>query len=90
MDCETRRGSVYVSLDRLVETRPSGSELTVFSVPFLSPSIWNELAFLLHPRENTLVTLAFQQFAREEATYSQAVEGVWRRLEAGIESMPLE
>ncbi|KAL7415521.1 hypothetical protein BDY24DRAFT_381406 [Mrakia frigida] len=52
--------------------------------------MWSELAFLLHPRENTMVTLAFQQFAREEATYSQEVELVWRRLEEGLETMPLE
>lgn len=56
----------------------------------LSRRMWSELAFLLHPRENTMVTLAFQQFAREEATYSQEVELVWRRLEEGLETMPLE
>lgn len=52
--------------------------------------MWSELAFLLHPREHTLVTLAFQQFAREEGNYSAEVELVWRRLEEGIETMPLE
>ena len=52
--------------------------------------MWQELAFLVHPRENTLVTLACQQFAREEATFSDETTQVWRRLEAGLEEMPLE
>jgi len=68
-------------------------ELTVFLLQFFSFDalrMWSELAFLLHPREHTLVTLAFQQFAREEGNYSAEVELVWRRLEEGIETMPLE
>jgi hypothetical protein len=52
--------------------------------------MWQELAFLLHPRENTLLTLAFQQLAREERAYAGDVEQIWRKLEVGLEEMPLE
>jgi hypothetical protein len=54
-----------------------------------SSSMWQELAYLVHPRENTLVTLAFQEFARTEVTYSAEVTEVFRRMEAGLEGLPL-
>lgn len=51
--------------------------------------MWQELAYLVHPRENTLVTLAFQQFAREESTYSDETTQVWKSMAAGLEEMSL-
>ena len=53
-------------------------------------SLWHELRVVLHNRENTFVSLAVQQFAREERLYSEDVTRVWASLEDAVESMPYE
>lgn len=53
-------------------------------------SLWHELSGVVYPREHTLVTLAFQRFAKEEAIYAGGVLDIWRGLEEALEDMPLE
>lgn len=45
---------------------------------------------VLYNRENTLVTKALQEFAREEREFSQVVASHWTALTAELEAMPLE
>lgn len=48
------------------------------------------MAYVMHPRSLTLVTLAWQQFAKEEVVYAGAVEEIWKRLDGDLQDMPLE
>ncbi|KAJ3503320.1 hypothetical protein NMY22_g18288 [Coprinellus aureogranulatus] len=57
---------------------------------FIRVCLWHELRVVLHNRENTLVTQAVHNFAREERHYSQNVAHVWQRLEESLEGMPYE
>ena len=53
-------------------------------------SMWHELRVVLHNRENTLLTLAVQSFAREEHDFSEAAVATWSSLTEAVEGMPLE
>jgi sorting nexin-8 len=52
--------------------------------------MWHELRVVLHNRENTLLTLAVQTFAREEQDYAERVANNWMSLVEAVENMPLE
>lgn len=52
--------------------------------------MWHELRVVLHNRENTLVSLAVQQFAKEELAFSEAIVGNWQSLADEVETMPYE
>jgi sorting nexin-8 len=52
--------------------------------------MWHELRVVLHNRENTLLTLATQAFAREEHEFAKALAHNWESLEAVVEDMPIE
>jgi sorting nexin-8 len=52
--------------------------------------MWHELRVVLHNRENTLLTLAVQAFAREEHDYSEQVVNTWASLVEAVEGMPFE
>jgi sorting nexin-8 len=53
-------------------------------------SMWHELRVVLHNRENTLLTLAVQAFAREEQEFSESVANNWVSLVDAVENMPCE
>jgi len=55
-----------------------------------STSMWHEIRVVLHNRENTLLTLAVQIFAREEQEYAENVANNWASLVEAVEGMPLE
>ncbi|KAF6761721.1 MVP1 domain-containing protein [Ephemerocybe angulata] len=57
---------------------------------FIRVCLWHELRVVLHNRENTLVTQAVQNFAREERHYSENVSHIWKALEEATENMPYE
>lgn len=52
--------------------------------------MWHELRVILHNRENTLVSLAVQTFAREEHEFAQKLATNWESLETAVEDMPIE
>ena len=52
--------------------------------------MWHELRVVLHNRENTLLTLMVQTFARQEQEFSESVLQNWVSLGEAVESMPLE
>ena len=52
--------------------------------------MWHELRVVLHNRENTLVTQAVKNLAREESLYTENVAANWASLVEGIEGMPFE
>lgn len=52
--------------------------------------MWHELRVVLHNRENTLLTLAAQNFAREEQDHAENVMNAWSSLVEAIENMPVE
>lgn len=68
---------------------PSRS-LSSVELTFFLCSMWHELRVVLHNRENTLVTLAVQLFAKDERNYSNAVQSNWNLLLENIDSMPLD
>lgn len=53
-------------------------------------SMWHELRVVLHNRENTLVTQAVRDFAREESAFSEIVLNNWNSLADAVENMPYE
>jgi sorting nexin-8 len=53
-------------------------------------SMWHELRVVLHNRENTLLTQAIQNFAREEHEYSENVANNWESLVEAVDGMPFE
>lgn len=53
-------------------------------------SMWHELRVVLHNRENTLVTHAVKNLAREESAYSEGVAANWANLVDAVEGMPFE
>ncbi len=57
---------------------------------FDGDSMWHELRAVLHNRENTLVTVLVQNFAREEQEFAESVLGNWVSLGEGVEGMPFE
>ncbi|RDX48205.1 hypothetical protein OH76DRAFT_1405121 [Lentinus brumalis] len=57
---------------------------------FIRACMWHELRAVLHNRENTLLTLAVQAFAREEHDFSEAAVTNWSSLLETVEGMPLE
>ena len=52
--------------------------------------MWHEIRVVLHNRENTLLTLMVQAFAREEQEYAESVANNWLSLVDAVESMPYE
>lgn len=52
--------------------------------------MWHELRVVLHNRENTLVTQAVKNLAREESAYSEGVAANWANLVDAVEGMPFE
>lgn len=52
--------------------------------------MWHELRVVLHNRENALVSLAVQQFARDESAFAESVSGNWQTLIDDVEGMPYE
>ncbi|KAG8936001.1 Sorting nexin mvp1 [Tulasnella sp. 418] len=57
---------------------------------FIRYSMWHELRVVLHNRENTLLTQAIQNFAKQEADFAQLVVQNWSGLYEEVESMPFE
>ncbi|RXW21654.1 hypothetical protein EST38_g4198 [Candolleomyces aberdarensis] len=57
---------------------------------FIRVCLWHELRVVLHNRENTLITQAVHNFAREERQYSEGVTHIWQSLEEATEGMPYE
>ncbi|KAK0446743.1 hypothetical protein EV421DRAFT_2079379 [Armillaria borealis] len=57
---------------------------------FIRACMWHELRAVLHNRENTLVTVLVQNFAREEQEFAESVLGNWVSLGEGVEGMPFE
>lgn len=57
---------------------------------FIRACMWHELRVVLHNRENTLLTLAAQNFAREEQDHAENVMNAWSSLVEAIENMPVE
>ena len=52
--------------------------------------MWHELRVVLHNRENTLITIAIQTFAREETAYAGTICQNWSAMVDDVENMPLE
>lgn len=57
---------------------------------FIRACMWHELRVVLHNRENALVSLAVQQFARDESAFAESVSGNWQTLIDDVEGMPYE
>ncbi|CAE7158162.1 unnamed protein product [Rhizoctonia solani] len=57
---------------------------------FIQYCMWHELRVVLHNRENTLLSLAVQQFVREESEFSGRVHATWTTLSDEVENMPYE
>ncbi|KIY49960.1 hypothetical protein FISHEDRAFT_57853 [Fistulina hepatica ATCC 64428] len=57
---------------------------------FIRACMWSELRVVLHNRENTLMTLLLQRFAKEERAFSEGVLVNWTQLSEAIEAMPVE
>lgn len=55
-----------------------------------SHRMWHELRVVLHNRENTLVTQAVRDFAKEEAAFAEVMSNNWTSLAEGVENMPYE
>lgn len=66
------------------------SILYVHSSLIFFNSMWHELRVVLHNRENTLVTQAVKNLAREERAYSEGVAANWANLVDAVEGMPFE
>lgn len=52
--------------------------------------MWHELRVVLHNRENALLTLLVQTFAREEQEFAEVVVRNWVSLGEAVEGMPFE
>ncbi|KZT59030.1 hypothetical protein CALCODRAFT_481801 [Calocera cornea HHB12733] len=57
---------------------------------FIRHCMWHELRVVLHNRENALVSVAVQTFAREERDFAQQLRSNWALLSDNVESMPFE
>ncbi|KAG8731091.1 Sorting nexin mvp1 [Ceratobasidium sp. 423] len=57
---------------------------------FIQYCMWHELRVVLHNRENALLSLAVQQFVREESEFSGRVHATWTSLSDEVENMPYE
>ncbi|KAJ1307091.1 hypothetical protein OPQ81_001209 [Rhizoctonia solani] len=57
---------------------------------FIQYCMWHELRVVLHNRENTLLSLAVQQFVREESEFSGRAHAMWTTLSDEVENMPYE
>ncbi|KAF8906314.1 MVP1 domain-containing protein [Gymnopilus junonius] len=57
---------------------------------FIRVCMWHELRVILHNRENTLLTQAAKNFAREEHEYSENIANNWESLLEAVEVMPFE
>ena len=53
-------------------------------------SLWHELRVVLHNRENTLITQAVREFAREENAFAELVVNNWGSLVDAVADMPYE
>ena len=52
--------------------------------------MWHELRVVLHNRENTLITQAVREFAREENAFAELVVNNWGSLVDAVADMPYE
>ncbi|PFH50265.1 hypothetical protein AMATHDRAFT_145640 [Amanita thiersii Skay4041] len=57
---------------------------------FIRACVWHELRVILHNRENALLSLAVQAFAREEQTFTENALRNWVSLGEAVENMPYE
>ena len=57
---------------------------------FAHDSLWHELRVVLHNRENALLSMAVQQFAKEEQLFTERVLNNWAALADAVEPMPYE
>ncbi|CEL62908.1 Sorting nexin MVP1 OS=Cryptococcus neoformans var, neoformans serotype D (strain JEC21 / ATCC MYA-565) GN=MVP1 PE=3 SV=1 [Rhizoctonia solani AG-1 IB] len=57
---------------------------------FIQYCMWHELRVVLHNRENALLSLAVQQFVREEGEFSGRAHATWTALSDEVENMPYE
>ncbi|CUA75520.1 Sorting nexin MVP1 [Cryptococcus neoformans var, neoformans B-3501A] [Rhizoctonia solani] len=57
---------------------------------FIQYCMWHELRVVLHNRENALLSLAIQQFVREESEFSGRVHATWSTLSDEVDIMPYE
>ncbi|KAG8697072.1 Sorting nexin mvp1, partial [Ceratobasidium sp. 395] len=57
---------------------------------FIQYCMWHELRVVLHNRENTLLSIAVQNFAREEGEFSGRTHATWAALSEEVENMPYE
>lgn len=53
-------------------------------------SMWHELRVVLHNRENTLITQAVREFARDESAFAELVANNWGSLVDAVADMPYE
>lgn len=52
--------------------------------------MWHELRVVLHNRENTLITQAVREFARDESAFAELVANNWSSLVDAVADMPYE
>ncbi|KAJ7577075.1 hypothetical protein C8J56DRAFT_799466 [Mycena floridula] len=57
---------------------------------FIRACLWHELRVVLHNRENTMLTVLVQTFAREEVEFAESATSNWQSLQDNVEGMPLE
>jgi len=57
---------------------------------FIRHCMWHELRVVLHNRENALVSVAVQAFAREERDFAEQLRSNWATLSDNVENMPFE
>ncbi|KAG9089717.1 Sorting nexin mvp1 [Ceratobasidium sp. 370] len=57
---------------------------------FIQYCMWHELRVILHNRENALLSLAVQNFARDESEFSARTHATWAALVEEVENMPHE
>ncbi|KDQ26655.1 hypothetical protein PLEOSDRAFT_1043789 [Pleurotus ostreatus PC15] len=57
---------------------------------FIRACMWHELRVVFHNRENTMLTVTAQAFAREEHAFAERVVDNWASMIDGIENMPYE
>jgi sorting nexin-8 len=91
---ERDQGSITMQLSRRVFIR---AWLVYFSfLPVyccyidVADSMWHELRVVLHNRENTLLSVVVQKFAREELENAENVVNTWVSLQENVEGMPFE
>lgn len=70
--------------------RSNSNQSSLFTTLRALASMWHELRVVLHNRENTLLTLAVQAFAKEEHEFAQRLANNWESLETVVEDMPIE